>query len=58
MELNVSWAVLAIARLGGYLEHGRGPIGIQVLWQGLSKLHDLCVRVASRREGWELALRT
>jgi len=50
-EFTVSWAITAIARLGGYLEHRRGPIGIQVLWRGLSKLHDLC-------QGWQLALRT
>ena len=50
-ELNVSWAISAIARLGGYLEHRRGPIGIQVLWRGLSKLHTLC-------QGWELASST
>ena len=31
--LTVSWAVEAIARLGGYLEHrSKTPIGIQVLW--------------------------
>jgi hypothetical protein len=50
-QFTVSWAISAIARLGGYLEHRRGPIGIQVLWRGLSKLHDLC-------QGWKLALRT
>ena len=39
--LTVSWAVEAVARLGGYLEHRRQtPIGIQVLWRGWSKLHD------------------
>ena len=39
----------AVAYLGGYLEHRRKtPIGIQVLWRGWSKLHDLC-------EGWQLA---
>lgn len=47
--LTVSWAVEAIARLGGYLEHRhKTPIGIQVLWRGWLKLHDLC-------EGWQLA---
>jgi len=50
--LTVSWAVEAIARLGGYLEHRRNtPIGIQVLWRGWLKLHDLC-------EGWQLAKNT
>ena len=33
--LTVNWAVEAIARLGGYLEHRhKTPIGIQVLWAG------------------------
>jgi len=27
--LTVSWAVEAVARLGGYLEHRSNPIGIQ-----------------------------
>jgi hypothetical protein len=50
--LTVSWAVEAIARLGGYLEHrSKTPIGIQVLWRGWLKLHDLC-------EGWQLAKKT
>ncbi|RCJ32528.1 hypothetical protein A6769_27730 [Nostoc punctiforme NIES-2108] len=50
--LKVSWAIEAIARLGGYLEHRRNtPIGIQVLWRGWLKLHDLC-------EGWQLARET
>jgi hypothetical protein len=50
--LTVGWAVDAIARLGGYLEHRRNtPIGIQVLWRGWLKLHDLC-------EGWQLAKET
>ena len=50
--LTVSWAVVAVARLGGYLEHRRQtPIGIQVLWRGWSKLHDLCA-------GWQLARET
>lgn len=50
--LTVSWAVEAIARLGGYLEHRRNTaIGIQVLWRGWSKLHDLC-------QGWQLAKQT
>ncbi|MEH1844165.1 MAG: hypothetical protein V7L25_03900, partial [Nostoc sp.] len=55
--LTVAWAVEAlafaqrlvekpavgIACLGGYLEHRhRTPIGIQVLWRGWLKLHDLC----------------
>ncbi|NJN39188.1 MAG: IS4 family transposase, partial [Acaryochloridaceae cyanobacterium CSU_3_4] len=43
------WAVKAVARLGGYLEHRRNtPIGIQVLWKGWAKLNDLM-------EGWLLA---
>lgn len=50
--LTVSWAVEAIARLGGYLEHRhQTPIGVQVLWRGWLKLHDLC-------EGWQLARET
>ena len=50
--LSVAWAVEAIARLGGYLEHrSKTPIGIQVLWRGWLKLHDLC-------EGWQLARET
>ena len=47
--LTVAWAVQAVARLGGYLEHRRNtPIGIQVLWKGWAKLNDLM-------EGWQLA---
>ena len=47
--LTVGWAIHAVARLGGYLEHRRKtPIGIQVLWKGWSKLNDLV-------EGWQLA---
>ena len=47
--LTIAWAVEAVAYLGGYLEHRRKtPIGIQVLWRGWLKLHDLC-------EGWKLA---
>jgi len=47
--LTINWAVEAVARLGGYLEHrSKTPIGIQVLWRGWLKLHDLC-------EGWQLA---
>lgn len=50
--LIVSWAVETVARLGGYLEHrSKTPIGIQVLWRGWLKLHDLC-------EGWQLANET
>lgn len=50
--LTVSWAVETVARLGGYLEHrSKTPIGIQVLWRGWLKLHDLC-------EGWQLANET
>ena len=47
--LTVTWAVEAVARLGGYLEHRRKtPIGIQVLWRGWLKLASLC-------EGWLLS---
>jgi hypothetical protein len=50
--LTVSWAVEAVARLGGYLEHrSKTPIGIQVLWRGWLKLHD-------KSEGWQLAKET
>ena len=50
--LTIAWAVEAVAYLGGYLEHRRQtPIGIQVLWRGWLKLHDLC-------EGWQLARNT
>jgi hypothetical protein len=50
--LTVSWAVEAVAYLGGYLEHRRKTaIAIQVLWRGWLKLHDLC-------EGWQLAQET
>lgn len=50
--LTVAWAVESIAYLGGYLEHRhKTPIGIQVLWRGLLKLHDLC-------QGWLLAKTT
>ena len=50
--LTVSWAVEAVARLGGYLEHrSKTPIGIQVLWRGWLKLHD-------KSEGWQLARET
>ncbi len=57
--LTIGWAVQAftkcaegIARLGGYLEHRhKTPIGIQVLWRGWLKLHELC-------EGWQLAKET
>lgn len=57
--LTVNWAVEAlaqpaagIARLGGYLKHRhKTSIGIQVLWRGWLKLHDLC-------EGWQLARET
>ncbi len=41
-----------IAFLGGYLQHRRKtPLGIQVLWRGWLKLHDLC-------QGYQLAIRT
>ncbi|ABW28848.1 IS4 family transposase [Acaryochloris marina] len=48
-NLTVAWAVKAVARLGGYLEHRRNtPMGIQVLWKGWAKLNLLV-------EGWQLA---
>lgn len=51
-RLTVAWALAAVARLGGYLEHRRHtPIGIQVLWRGWLTLQDLC-------QGWQLASRT
>ncbi len=47
--LTVAWAVESVAYLGGYLEHRLlTPIGIQVLWRGWLKLHDMS-------EGWQLA---
>jgi hypothetical protein len=50
--LTVSWAVEAMAHLGGYLEHRhQTPIGIQVLWRGWLKLHE-------KSEGWQLARET
>lgn len=49
---TVAWAVESIAFLGGFLEHRRhSPIGIQVLWRGWLKLHDLS-------QGWLLAKHT
>jgi hypothetical protein len=48
VELTVDWAIRAIARLGGYLEHRKNsPIGIQVLWRGWLRLETLC-------QGWLL----
>lgn len=48
VEFTVDWAIRAIARLGGYLEHRKGTaIGIQVLWRGWLKLETLC-------QGWLL----
>ncbi len=45
---TIKWAIEAIARLGGYLEHRRKtPIGITVLWRGWLELMSLCA-------GWEL----
>jgi hypothetical protein len=50
--LTVAWAVQSVAFLGGYLQHrSKTPLGIQVLWRGWLKLHDLC-------QGWQLAIRT
>ncbi len=46
--LTVAWAISALARLGGYLEHRKNsPIGITVLWRGWSELQQLS-------QGWEL----
>ena len=51
-QLTVGWALEAVARLGGYLEHRRKtPVGIQVLWRGWAKLQELL-------EGWRLAQQT
>lgn len=48
IQLNIDWAIRAIARLGGYLEHRKNsPIGIQVLWRGWLELETLC-------QGWLL----
>ncbi len=48
VECTVDWAIRAIARLGGYLEHRKGTaIGIQVLWRGWLELETLC-------QGWLL----
>ena len=47
-KLTIDWAIRAIARLGGYLEHRRKTaIGIQVLWRGWLQLASLC-------QGWQL----
>jgi hypothetical protein len=47
-NLTIDWAMRAIARLGGYLEHRRKTaIGIQVLWRGWLQLESLCL-------GWQL----
>lgn len=47
-NLTIDWAIRAIARLGGYLEHRRKTaIGIQVLWRGWLQLESLCL-------GWQL----
>ncbi len=48
IQLNIDWAIRAIARLGGYLEHRKNSaIGIQVLWRGWLELETLC-------QGWLL----
>ncbi|MDZ7950503.1 IS4 family transposase [Nostoc sp. DedQUE09] len=48
VQLNIDWAIRAIARLGGYLEHRKNSaIGIQVLWRGWLELETLC-------QGWLL----
>jgi len=50
--LTVAWAVESVAFPGGYLEHGRKTLlGIQALWRGGLKLHDLC-------QGYQLVIRT
>ena len=47
-QLTIDWAIRAIARLGGYLEHRRRTaIGITVLWRGWLQLESL-------RQGWQL----
>jgi hypothetical protein len=47
-QLTIDWAIRAIARLGGYLEHRRNTaIGITVLWRGWLQLESL-------RQGWQL----
>ncbi|GAX41356.1 hypothetical protein NIES4075_23260 [Tolypothrix sp. NIES-4075] len=48
VEFTIDWAIRAIARLGGYLEHRKNSaIGIQVLWRGWLELETLC-------QGWLL----
>ena len=48
MEFTIDWAIRAIARLGGYLEHRKNSaIGIQVLCRGWLELENLC-------QGWLL----
>ena len=48
IEFTIDWAIRAIARLGGYLEHRKNSaIGIQVLWRGWLELENLC-------QGWLL----
>ena len=47
-DLTVSWAIGAVASLGGYLSHRKkSNIGITVLWRGLRELQIIC-------EGWLL----
>ena len=47
-SFTIDWAIRAIARLGGYLEHRKNSaIGIQVLWRGWLELENLC-------QGWLL----
>jgi hypothetical protein len=47
-NFTIDWAIRAIARLGGYLEHRKKTaIGIQVLWKGWLQLETLC-------QGWQL----
>ena len=48
IEFTVDWAIRAIARLRGYLEHRKNSaIGIQVLSRGWLELETLC-------QGWLL----
>jgi len=50
LVLTVAWAVEATAQLGGYLEHRKTSIGIQVLWRGW--LNCTTLRRQLARETW------
>jgi len=57
--LTIAWALEAIARLGGYLEHRRHtPIAIQVLWRGWLKLQERrgWLKLQELCLGWQLAV--